>query len=109
MDWPTYKSIADHTEAMRIEFDPSVTSYQDILIDFFAQHSAFSRPYSRQYRSAIMVHNDQQRKIAQEAIKLMSKTQGGREVYTDLEDADAFYAAEEYHQKYVAKQQSSGW
>ena len=51
-EWPTYKKIGDHTEAIRLEFDPSIISYLEILEEFFKQQGGppTSRGFSRQYR-----------------------------------------------------------
>ena len=104
-DWPTYKSIQDHTEAIRVEYDPRVLNYMDILNEFFVQHSPTSPGYSRQYRSAILYHNEEQLNEAKEFIGMMEK-KTGRKVYTDLEPATDFYQAEDYHLKYIEKSQS---
>jgi len=105
---PTYKSIKDHTEVIRVEFDPKVVTYADILTSFLDQHSPFDRAYSRQYRSAILYHNEEQRQIASDVLQQLSARRGGRKIYTDVEPATTFYRAEEYHQKYVEKQNSRG-
>lgn len=60
--------------------------------------------YSCQYRSAILVHNEEQREIANRFISL--KKIGGRKVHVDVENAGDFYKAEEYHQKYYLKSKS---
>lgn len=107
---PTYQSIKDHTEAVRIEYDPNLITYANILEEMMSMHSPKNPAYSRQYRSVILVHNDNQRKIAEETVKLLSKSLGGVQIYTDIENAvsgsalAAFYRAEEYHQKYLEKQ-----
>lgn len=101
-EWPTYRSIQDHTEACRIEFDPTIISYRDILISFFDMHSPFSAPYSRQYRSAILVHNDEQQKIADDLVATL-QVGSKRKIYTSIEPHTDFYRAEEYHQKYIQK------
>jgi methionine-S-sulfoxide reductase len=101
-EFPTYKSIKDHTEACRVVFDPTKTTYRDILISMFGQHSPFGAPYSRQYRSAILVHNDEQKEIAE---SLIAQLQAGTssKISTVVEPATDFYAAEEYHQHYIKK------
>jgi peptide methionine sulfoxide reductase msrA/msrB len=103
---PTYRSISDYTEAVRIEFDKSQLSFSDILMKFLEEMggSYYSRPYSRQYRAAILVHNEDQREIALELIKRLSDARTPKKVYIDVEDATDFYQAEEYHQKYIEKQ-----
>lgn len=105
-DWPTYKSIQDHTEALRVEFDPALLSYKDILSEFFSQHSPTSPAYSRQYRSALFYHNEEQRKEAADFIDMI-ESRTGRKIYTDLEPATDFYQAEEYHLKYIEKANKS--
>jgi len=102
-EFPTYRSIQDHTEAVRVVFDPKKISYEEILMSFFQQHSIFSPPYSRQYRSAILVHNQEQEETARAMLDAFSKS-AKRKVYTEVEQATDFYRAEEYHQKYIAKQ-----
>lgn len=99
-EWPTYRSIKDSTEAVRVIYDPSLISYEDILRTFFHQHSPSSPAYSVQYRSAILVHSEEQRAEAQKLIGALSKRS---KVYTSVEDATPFYRAEEYHQKYMEK------
>ena len=101
-DWPTYRSIQDHTEAIRIEYDTSVWSFTDILQEFVTQHSPYAKPYSRQYRSAILYHNADQKEQAEQFLANMEKTTG-KKIYTDIEKATPFYRAEEYHQKYIQK------
>ena len=105
---PTYKSIKDHTEVIRVEFDPKVITYTDILASFLDQHSPYDRAYSRQYRSAILYHNEEQRQIASQVLQQLSAKRGGKKIYTEIEPATTFYRAEEYHQKYVEKQKSRG-
>jgi len=98
-DSPTYQSIKDYTEALLIEFDPTVTSYESILKLWRELHTPY--PNKRQYRSAIMYLNDEQEKIAREFCK--------GEKYVDVEPATKFFMAEEYHQNYLNKMRSSKW
>ncbi len=60
---PTYRRIQDHTEAIQIEYDPSITSYEELLEIFWESHDPTSRPYSRQYMSIVLYHNQEQRQI----------------------------------------------
>lgn len=103
-EWPSYRSMKDHTEAVRVTFDSRVVTYAEIVKEYFNQNSSIHYPsYSRQYRSAIMVHNEEQRQIAEELIQ-NKKLQENREVFVDIENATTFYRAEEYHQKWEEKQ-----
>lgn len=103
---PTYRRIRDHTEAVRVEFDPRVISYEEILECYFKQlgRSMFYPSYSRQYRNAILVHNADQKSIASAMIQRLSKE---NEVQVTIEAATDFYRAEEYHQKYFIKQKGN--
>lgn len=105
-DYPTYKSIQDHTEAIRLEFDPSVISYEEILTHFFNQQGGPPGypSYSRQYRSAILYHSEEQKGIAERMIADYKRSGGSKKVFTDVEPATDFYRAEEYHQKFYFKQ-----
>lgn len=88
-------------------FDPSVISYDDIIRNYFSQNSASSPSWGSQYRSAIMVHNEYQREIVDRVIN-ERQLATGRKVYVDVEYASDFYRAEEYHQKWMDKNASSG-
>ena len=106
-EWPTYHSIQDHTEALRIEFDPEVLSYENLLEQYFRMAGSLSfAPYSRQYRNAILVHSEAQRETAEAVFSRHGgpRTAPHKRPFLDIEDATPFYRAEEYHQKYIQKQ-----
>ena len=97
---PTYRNIQDYAESIRVTFDPSKVSYNDMLDMFFGFHTpADPRWAGTQYRSAIFVHTLEQRNLAEAAVK----AQGTIGKYVAVEDASDFYRAEEYHQKYIKK------
>lgn len=97
---PTYQRIGDHTEAMLVEFDESLT-FEDLLVKFWEEHTPMVG--SRQYRSAVFFHDDAQRDAA-EAMKAALIADGKKWVKnTAVEPAKDFWQAEEYHQKYLAK------
>lgn len=97
---PTYRNIQDYAESIRIAFDPSVISYQELLDLFFEMHTPADPRWSgTQYRSAIFVHTPEQRAWAQDAVA----ARGALGRFVAVEDASDFYAAEEYHQKYIEK------
>jgi peptide-methionine (S)-S-oxide reductase len=56
-----------------------------------------------QYRTAIWYLNDEQKQIALAKLVTLEETSNGSKVYVDIESANPFYQAEEYHQKYMAK------
>ena len=108
-EWPTYKKIKDHTEAVRIVYDKTKLSYEEILKHFILeQDGAPTYPaYSNQYRSALLVHNYDQRSKAEaflDSLAASMKLSSGSKLLIDIEDATEFYKAEEYHQKFYVKQ-----
>jgi peptide-methionine (S)-S-oxide reductase len=94
--------MGDHTETLQVDFDPSRISYRELLDVFWTSHRPTSPPLSRQYMSAILFHNEEQRRAAEESRDRMAKTFGN--VYTRIASFERFYLAEEYHQKYYEKQ-----
>jgi peptide-methionine (S)-S-oxide reductase len=102
-DNPTYRSLGDHSETIRIEYDPSEIPYQELLDVFWCSHSPTSRPLSRQYMSIIFYHDEEQRKLA-EASRDKLQTETGLDIYTAIVPAGKFYPAEDYHQKYYLRQ-----
>ena len=104
-EWPTYKKIKDHTEAVRIVFDATIISYDDILQHFVKEGGvSFSPSWGKQYRSALLVHNAEQRRSAEAMLSRLEERHNGRSVYVDVEYSTDFYRAEEYHQKFTEKQ-----
>ena len=98
---PTYVNISDHTEAVEIEYDPSLISYDELLEVFWYAHSPTSRSWSRQYASLIFYYNEAQKEQA-EASRNQRQAELGRTVYTEIIPA-SFYPAEDYHQKYYLR------
>jgi peptide-methionine (S)-S-oxide reductase len=100
---PTYHNLGDHSETIQIEFDPEIISYEELLKVFWQNHDPFSRPWSRQYRSAIIYHNEVQKSLAMESLK-REQSRKGAAIYTEILPASRFYSAEDYHQKYYLRQ-----
>jgi peptide methionine sulfoxide reductase msrA/msrB len=110
---PTYPLVkrgdTGHAESIEIEFDPSVLSYEQLLMTFFRMHDPTTRnrqgnDLGSQYRSAIFFHDEAQRATA-ERVKAAVDRSGKwpRPVLTEIVPAPPFYSAEEYHQKYLVK------
>ncbi|MBV8731814.1 MAG: peptide-methionine (S)-S-oxide reductase MsrA [Acidobacteriia bacterium] len=107
---PTYEEVCSgstgHAEAVRIAFDPAVTSYRDLLEVFFAIHvpttpNRQGNDVGTQYRSAIYYTTDQQRATAEELIReLTDERVFGAPIVTELRPTAEFYIAEDYHQNY---------
>ena len=108
---PTYEQVCsnstDHAEVVLIEFDPSVISYEELLNSFWEKHdpTTLNRQgpdVGSQYRSAIFYFDEEQRNLAQESLnKLQQKLEN--KIVTEITEADTFWKAEEYHQKYFEK------
>jgi peptide-methionine (S)-S-oxide reductase len=99
---PTYRSMLDHTEAIFIEFDPTIISYDELLIEWSRMHMPNYKS-NCQYRSAVWYITSDQREAAEEVVTGM-KAAAREELYTSIEPATTFYKGEEYHQKFMAKQ-----
>jgi methionine-S-sulfoxide reductase len=116
-DWlenPTYDdthhSKSGHAEAIRVTFDPTMLSYEDLLEKwFFKLHDPTTlnrqgNDVGTQYRSAIFPQTDAQ-KITAERVRARVDASGKWKspVTTSIELASTWYSAEEYHQDYLRK------
>lgn len=109
----TYKQVSGgntgHAESVRIVFDPERISYAALLEYFFKMHDPTTpnrqgNDIGTQYRSAIFVADDEQRKVA-EAVRAKVDASGKwrRPVVTEIVAAGPFWPAEDYHQDYLEK------
>jgi len=99
-----------HAEAVRVTYDPSQISYGRLLKIFFSvahdptQLNRQGPDVGPQYRSAIFVKGEEQKRIAEAYIlQLREARVFPRLIVTKVTPLDAFYDAEEYHQNYAAK------
>lgn len=99
---PAYHSLGDHSETVRIEYDPAQISYGELLDVFWASHNPVYEAPSRQYMSIVLYHDDEQRRLAVEARK-REQAETGRKVFTEIVPAGEFYLAEDYHQKFFLR------
>jgi len=109
---PTYKAVCTgqtgHAEAIEIEYDPAVVPFEKLLEVFFATHDPTTlnrqgADVGTQYRSSIFVHDDEQRRVAQEVITKLNQARiFPAPIVTLIEPATVFYPAEDYHQDYFA-------
>ena len=103
---PTYGALGDHSESVRIEYDPARVSYESLLDIFWANHSPEQHSYSRQYASFIFYSDEEQQKAAAASRdKVAAKLK--KKVYTEIVPASIFYPAEDYHQKYLLRSEAS--
>ena len=112
---PTYKEVCSgrtgHAEVVLVVFDPAKVSYDDLLRVFWESHDPTQgmrqgNDVGTQYRSAIYVFSDEQRRAAETSrIKYEQALaeQGFGHITTEIADAPPFYYAEDYHQQYLAK------
>ena len=110
---PTYESTSSgttgHAEAVQVVYDPSKVSYAK-LVEYFwrtVDPTVKDRQFcdtGSQYRTAIFVHDEQQRAIAEASKKVLSSSKPFREpIVTEITNATTFYPAEGYHQDYYTK------
>lgn len=97
-----------HAEVVRIDYDPSLITYSDLLEVFWHIHDPTTpnrqgNDVGPQYRSVIFYHNEAQKAIAEESIREVAPTLWEGPIVTQLEPLDIFYKAEEYHQDYFIK------
>jgi peptide-methionine (S)-S-oxide reductase len=104
----TSRGDTGHAEAVQVTYDPAVVSYGDLLQVFFSvAHNPTQLNYQGpdqgpQYRSAIFPQDDEQARVAEAYIaQLEAADLFEGPIVTTLEQAEAFYAAEDYHQDYL--------
>jgi peptide-methionine (S)-S-oxide reductase len=109
---PKYEDVSTgktgHAEAVRIEFDPSIVSYEKLLDFFWDMHNPTTLnrqgpDIGTQYRSAIFFHDGEQKKAAEKSKKNQETSKRFKNIVTQIVKASEFYPAEEYHQKYLMK------
>jgi peptide-methionine (S)-S-oxide reductase len=114
---PTYRQVCDgttgHAEVVRIEFDPNVTSYREVLEIFFAIHDPTTpnrqgNDVGTQYRSAIYLHSAEQRSVAESVIREAQPHYRDR-IVTELVEAGPYWRAEDYHQEYFRHNPEQGY
>jgi peptide-methionine (S)-S-oxide reductase len=107
---PTYDEVCSettgHAEAIQIEFDPKVISYELLLEIFFYTHDPTTpnqqgNDIGPQYRSVVFYHSEEQRLTAEKTIKkLESENIFRKPIVTTIEKFSNFYVAEDYHKNY---------
>ena len=107
----TYKEVCadktNHAEVVKLEFDPKIISYEEILHYFFKIHdpttlNSQGPNFGTQYRSEIFYLNSNQKVIAEKIIEKENKKLSGK-IVTKLSIVKNYCMAEEYHQKYLEK------
>ncbi|AHC51469.1 methionine sulfoxide reductase A [Sulfolobus acidocaldarius SUSAZ] len=108
---PTYEEVCTdetgHAEVIQITFDPSIITYRELLEIFFEIHDPTTpnrqgNDVGSQYRSIILYHSEEQKKTAEEMIRIYEKKLG-KKIVTELVPFEAFYEAEDYHHDFYDK------
>ena len=113
--YPTYEETCSgrtgHAEVVRVVFDPTKISYEQLLKTFFENHDPTTKwrqgnDVGTQYRSVILTSSPQQAETAERVRAAYQAELTGRgygEVSTDIEPLVDYYLAEDYHQQYLHK------
>ncbi|WP_406319233.1 peptide-methionine (S)-S-oxide reductase MsrA [Streptosporangium sp. NBC_01639] len=112
---PTYEEVCTgqtgHTEAVRVVFDPSKVSYEELLRVFWEAHNPTQgmrqgNDVGTQYRSAVYFHSPEQEKSAlasRDTYQKVLNEAGHGQITTEIAPAGDYFFAEEYHQQYLFK------
>jgi peptide-methionine (S)-S-oxide reductase len=116
---PTYEQVCTgrtgHAEVVQVTFDPAVISYRDLLNVFFTIHDPTTlnrqgADVGTQYRSVIFTHSPEQGRIAYQTIReLEAEKLWPAPIVTEVTPLVQFYAAEDYHQEYFARNPYQGY
>jgi len=114
---PTYRAVCEgntgHAEVVRLEFDPAVISYREILEIFFVIHDPTTlnrqgNDAGTQYRSVIFFHDEEQERVAQQVMAEAAKELDDP-IVTELLAAPEYFRAENYHQEYFRHNPNAGY
>lgn len=116
---PTYAQVSSgntgHVEVVRVEYDPAVIRFHDLLTVFFGSHDATQvnrqgADVGEQYRSVIFYTTDAQKREAELFIqKLNASAETGAPIVTSVEPLSNYSTAEDYHKDYYANNQNAGY
>lgn len=110
---PTYEQVCSdttgHAEVVQVTYNPAEIDFHQLLEIFFLTHDPTTpdrqgADHGRQYRSIILYHDDSQKRIAEEMVRRFNDEHLFDDpIVTQIVPLDAFYKAEEYHQRYFEK------
>jgi peptide-methionine (S)-S-oxide reductase len=113
---PTYEQVCGgatgHAEAIKIEFDPGIIAYADLLAVFFNTHDPTTlnrqgNDVGTQYRSGIFYANESQKVAAEALVKELNDTKAyDKPVVTEVAPLGDFYPAEDYPHDYYKNNSS---
>lgn len=114
---PSYEEVCvgntGHAEVVKVEFEPQIISYAEILEIFFMAHDPTSEnrqghDTGTQYRSIILFENEDQRQVARHVLSQAQAHHKDR-IVTEITPLDVFYKAEVYHQDYYKNHPQAGY
>lgn len=110
---PTYEEVCSettgHTEAVQITFDPEKFSYKDLVEIYWQQTDPTDAggqfaDRGSSYRPVIFYHNEEQRQIAEASKEALQNSGRFKQpIVTEIQPAEPFYPAEDYHQGFYKK------
>ena len=119
VDHPTYQDVATrksgHAEAIQVQFDPKVITYEQLLDVFWHVHDPTSMNQQGAdigpvYRSSIFYHNINQKEAAEKSKKTLEDSHTFQQpIVTEIVAATQFYPAEEYHQNFYNTNPNQGY
>jgi peptide-methionine (S)-S-oxide reductase len=111
LDNPTYEDVCSHTtghaEVVEVTYDSERVSYDDLLQVFWRKHDPTQMnrqgwDVGDQYRSVVFFHDEEQQEAALKS-KAREQANWAAPIVTQVEPAETFYEAEDYHQQYLEK------
>jgi peptide-methionine (S)-S-oxide reductase len=115
---PSYElvctGLTGHAEAVEVEYNPQVVSFETLLDTFFQLHDPTTMnrqgpDVGTQYRSAAYFSNNEEKKIIENKIDALNDSgKFSSKVVTEIEAISEFYDAEDYHQDYYKKRGIDG-
>lgn len=118
-DNPSYEEVCTgntgHAEVVKIEYDPSMISYDGILEIFFAAHDPTTlnrqgNDIGTQYRSVIFYLDENQKEKAESIIKRLTEEKAyKRPIVTAVEKFSEFFSSEGYHKNYFETNPESSY
>ncbi|MEM7197109.1 MAG: peptide-methionine (S)-S-oxide reductase MsrA [Pseudomonadota bacterium] len=108
---PGYRRVCQgntgHAEVVQVHFDPRQTNYEMLLDCFWDNHDPTTKnaqgpDFGHQYRSVIFTHSDKQQAAARASVAT-AQTKFRNPIVTEITPFLNFFAAEDYHQRYLEK------
>jgi|SRR3989338_3564704 len=126
---PTYSEVSSgktgHAEVIKIEYDPSIISLNDLLTVFFSTHDPRLRQgyggqattpnrqgndIGEQYRSIILYTNEEQKETSEKFTEEINKSsEKGYPIVTEVKELNKFYFAEQYHKDYYENNKNQNY